>query len=245
MYHRRILSLTALVFSLALPCLAQDPPPPPPDPWSGGGELSYVSTSGNTDTSAIGFAAEALYTQPIWSAEFRASFIQNEAEGDVTAERTTALAGYKRRINDDLDWYSRASYLRNEFAGIDSNLSAELGAAYKVLKGPRHLFDVGAGLGYTWEERIDAPERNFANATANSKYVFKFSETADFTDDASVLLNVEDTDDWRLANTAAITARLTTMFSLKFSNTITYLNEPVPGFEETDTITTAAIVAKF
>jgi hypothetical protein len=39
-----------------------------------------------------------------------------------------------------------------------------------------------------------------------------------------------------------LTATLTSVLSLKFSNTVRYANEPVPGFEKTDTITTAALV---
>jgi putative salt-induced outer membrane protein YdiY len=36
-----------------------------------------------------------------------------------------------------------------------------------------------------------------------------------------------------------------TIFSLKVSNTIRYVNQPVPGFQTTDTITAVALVAKF
>jgi ubiquinone/menaquinone biosynthesis C-methylase UbiE len=44
---------------------------------------------------------------------------------------------------------------------------------------------------------------------------------------------------------AAITARLTQLFSLKVSNTIRYAHAPVPGFKDTDTTTSVALVAKF
>ncbi len=44
---------------------------------------------------------------------------------------------------------------------------------------------------------------------------------------------------------AAVTARLTTLFSLKVSNTIRYAHAPVPGFKDTDTNTSVALVAKF
>ena len=35
------------------------------------------------------------------------------------------------------------------------------------------------------------------------------------------------------------------ILSLKASHTLAYLNEPVPGFGKTDTITSIALVAKF
>jgi len=44
---------------------------------------------------------------------------------------------------------------------------------------------------------------------------------------------------------ATLTARLTTLLSLKVSNTVRYVHEPVIGFETTDTITAFALVLKF
>jgi len=51
--------------------------------------------------------------------------------------------------------------------------------------------------------------------------------------------------DWRYANTLALTAKVTTLFSLKVSNTIRYVNLPVVGFTSTDAVTAIALVAKF
>jgi hypothetical protein len=43
----------------------------------------------------------------------------------------------------------------------------------------------------------------------------------------------------------ALSAKVTTIFSLKASNTIRYLHLPAAGFKTTDTITAIALVAKF
>ncbi len=51
--------------------------------------------------------------------------------------------------------------------------------------------------------------------------------------------------DWRVGNIVAITARLTSLFSLKASNTVRFANAQVPGFKSTDTNTAVALVAKF
>ena len=54
-----------------------------------------------------------------------------------------------------------------------------------------------------------------------------------------------ESSDWRTANIVALTAKLTTLLSLKVSNTVRYVNAPVAGFEKTDSITSVALVAKF
>jgi putative salt-induced outer membrane protein YdiY len=48
-----------------------------------------------------------------------------------------------------------------------------------------------------------------------------------------------------MSNTIAITAKLTTMFSMKFSSTVRHLNFPPPTYTGTDTVTSVAFVAAF
>jgi putative salt-induced outer membrane protein YdiY len=43
----------------------------------------------------------------------------------------------------------------------------------------------------------------------------------------------------------ALTARIVSVFSLKVSNQLRFVDEPVPGFERTDSITSAALVFGF
>jgi hypothetical protein len=76
-------------------------------------------------------------------------------------------------------------------------------------------------------------------------YRWKLSPTAELTEDARVIGTFEQADDWRVDQTLAIVARLTTLFSLKASNTVRYANNPVVGFQNTDTNTAIALVAKF
>ena len=73
----------------------------------------------------------------------------------------------------------------------------------------------------------------------------ELSPTADLTDEYEFSVSFDDAGDWRHANILSLTARMTTLFSLKVSNTARYVHQPVPGFDATDTITSFAFVAKF
>jgi putative salt-induced outer membrane protein YdiY len=48
-----------------------------------------------------------------------------------------------------------------------------------------------------------------------------------------------------LNHVAAVTAKISTLLSLKVSHTTRFVNFPPPGFDKTDTITAVALVAKF
>ena len=59
------------------------------------------------------------------------------------------------------------------------------------------------------------------------------------------MLDLSDEGTWRLQHAIALTARIAAPLSLKVSNLLRYVDEPVAGFERTDTITSAALVLSF
>lgn len=231
--------LAAVVFSF--PALGQDAPA---GPWTGSSELSFVMVSGNTDSRSLGFGGELLYQEDPWGAEFKASYVSLEADGELSAEALTALVGVSRLITERLSTYGRTSYLQNEFAGINSRILVEGGAGYLVLQGPVNHFRLEGGVGYTIEDQFDE-ELEFLTGKGGAAYRRVISETAELTDDFNLFLNLEEMDDWRMGNVLALTSKMTDLLSLKVSHALSFYNEPVEGFEDTDQIVSAAIVAKW
>jgi putative salt-induced outer membrane protein len=236
--------ISALLFlaSIAVPALSEDTPP---KPLSGSAELSYVSTSGNTDTKSLGAGFALKYKPGLWTTDVTAAWVKAETDGVTTADKLTAAATLSRAFGERLEAYGRASYLANEFAGIDSNLGLEGGVFYKVLRGEKQSLDLGGGLGYVDEKRTTAEDRSFTSGNAFAKYKWKISKSADFTDELNYVYDFDNSNDWRYANSAAITASINSMFSMKAYWNVNVLNEPVPGFEKSDTTTGVSLVAKF
>lgn len=120
--------------------------------------------------------------------------------------------------------------------------------AYQFLSGDPHSLRVEAGFGYTKEQRIlpaGTEDRNFSTARIGLEYKWKFSKTGEFSEEASYTRDLKDSRDWRFADKVSLSAGLTTVLAVKLSYAWLTLNEPVPGKEKTDTITSAALVAKF
>jgi putative salt-induced outer membrane protein len=221
------------------------PPPPPPPLWSGKAELSFVSTSGNTDTQTLGAGAEVEYQPGIWSGKVRLDYLRSEANGEENAHFFAALLRGARKIAPRLEVYALGGYLKNRFAGIDRRLAGEAGLAYDLLPPNTHSLKAEGGLGYTKENRVSGLDRSFASARAGLLYKWKFSKTADFSNEVSYTQDLNASKDWRFADAASVSAALVSRLSLKVSYAIAKLNDPPPGFKKTDTITSAAIVAKF
>jgi len=75
-------------------------------------------------------------------------------------------------------------------------------------------------------------------------YKRQFTRTAAFTNAFTFLLDLDETANW-FTNKAAIAAQISTIFGLQASWTRMYRNQPVIGFDNTDTATAVGVVAKF
>jgi putative salt-induced outer membrane protein len=233
--------VTCLVLAAGSAAVAEEPT----GPWSGSGELSFISTSGNTDTQSLGVGFEITYKPGVWTTEAKANYLRAETDGDLTAEKLTALLGLRRSLTERFDLYARTTYLSNEFAGLNSTWGLEAGGLYKALTGDRHFLDLSGCLGYTSEDRISEEDRDFAMATVGAKYKWQISKSSDLANDFNYVYDFDDSDNWRLANTTALTTAINSILSLKVSYALTYLNEPAVGFEKRDTTSSVALVAKF
>jgi putative salt-induced outer membrane protein len=237
----------ALAQTPECPCPA--PPPPPPPQWFGKAELSFLSTSGNTDTTSLGANLEVNYNPKPWLFTLKGAVLHASSDGVTTAEAYSSSLRASRELTERLDVFAGAGWLRNTFSGIDGLYGFDAGAGYKLLTGPAHFLRAQAGVGYAIEKDIIlgivVPSRNYATANAGLGYKWQFTKTAAFTNDFSYLLDLSDTKNWFITDKAAITAAISTIFALQASWTLLYRNQPVPGFDNTDTATAVGLVAKF
>jgi len=232
------------------PALAQaqtpTPPPPPPPAREGTAEFSYVGTGGNASTSALGLGGEYITRRPEpWLFKGKVGYVRNRSEDELKAEAFTAQFRGSRTITDRLSAFGQYGYLHDRFAGIESRNTIDGGITYAVIRPRPHQLDVDAAIGYAHESRVLGEDLSTPQALFGGRYKLLLSDTADISDDVTLNLSLSDSSDWRTSNTIALTAKVTTIFSLKVSNIVRFVNAPVEGFETTDTITSVALVAKF
>jgi putative salt-induced outer membrane protein len=254
-----LLSLAALglaagsvaVAQEAPPCPCPEPPPQPDPVWFGRADFSFLSTSGNTDTTSIGAALELNYRPKPWLFTIKGGYLKGATDGVTTAESFAGSLRASRDLTERIDVFVGGSYLRNRFSGIDNLYGFDGGAGYKLLLGPVHFLRVEGGVGYTHEEDIITDpitittSRNYANAKSGLGYKWQFTKNAYFTNDFAFLADLDDTANWFITDKAAITANISKIFALQASWTLLYRNQPVPTFKKTDTVTAIGLVAKF
>jgi len=233
-----------LTFVLTGVAIAQQPPEPP-KAREGKAEFALVSTTGNASSQSIGAAAEITLRPERWVIDARTAFVRNESEDVVNAKSFLVRGRVARVLTPRLQVFGQHSYLRDLFAGVEHRNNTEGGLTYLVFETARHTFSADAGLGYLNEQRTVGDNLSTATAGGAGRYKLKLSETSDITEDLGVTVDLSEDGTWRLNQRVALTAKVTAALSLKISNSIRYVDEPVAGFEQTDTITAAALVLSF
>jgi putative salt-induced outer membrane protein YdiY len=221
------------------------PPPPPPPRHERTAEFAFVGTTGNAEAQTLGVGGEYIFRPAAWVIRDKAAFVRNESEGVLTVEQFGNVFRGDRALSPRAAVFGEYTYFRDRFAGIDHRNQVLGGVSYKIVNLPAQQFFVDGGLGYTSEQRSVGGDISTGTYATGVGYRWKISPTADFADDLRVTGGFDAGEDWRIVQMASLTARITTLFSLKLSNTIRYNNMPVPGFEDTDTTTSVALVAKF
>jgi putative salt-induced outer membrane protein len=222
---------------------AQAPPAPPER--EGSAEFAFVGTSGNSSTQTIGLAGELIYRPSPWEAKIKANYVRNEAQDQVEAQAFVLAVRAQRSIRPRLSAYGQYGYQRDRFAGILNRNAVEGGIVFSAIEQAPHKLIVDAGLGYANEQRLLGDNLSTATLGGGGVYTLKISGTSEVSEDGHFVSSLSNGSDWRYVNAVALTAKVASIFSLKASNTIRYLNLPVAGFKKTDAVTAIALVAKF
>ena len=256
----------AAAFVLALttlPVLAQEggeEEAPEPN-WKNEVGLSYLGTSGNTDTSSFGLDYKGERKPTPWGLNLIAMFTRAENDGVVTAEQYLVGVRGLRQLNDRWSLFAGLSWARDPFSGFDNRYIAEAGAEFLALKSEKHTLSFDLGLTWTSEDQITLREVDppvdpplfedhidtvdWLGAVAGLKWEWAFSKSASLSQRLLYYPNFDDTADWRLASDTAVTASLTTMLALQFSYLVRYRNQPIDDLEKTDTTTKVSVVLNF
>jgi len=220
------------------------PPEPPPPVWTGSLALSYLATTGNSETETVGFDTAWARRPTPWGLEIRALAHRAETDGSATAERYLASVRGGRALSGRLELFAGLVHERDEFAGFDQRSIVESGALWRVLAGPAHELAFDAGLTWTTEDRVDGSDDDWLGAVAGVAWKWESSSNATLRERLLFYPNFDDSEDWRLSSETALDAALARSWALRVAYLVQHDDRPPAGFEETDTSTSLSLVWK-
>jgi putative salt-induced outer membrane protein len=256
------MAAAAVVVGLAIPAAAQESTEEAPEPnWTNELGLSYVGTSGNTETSTLGLDFKSTRKPTPWGLELYAMFTRSEDDGELTAEQYLVGGRAIRELNERWSVFGGLSWAKDPFTGFDNKYLAEIGAIYLAVDTERHQLSFDAGLSWNSEDQIFEEEilpptepPTFREYTENVSWFggllgltwdWAISANASLNQRLLFTPNFDDTEDWRLGSDTSITAAMTELLALKFSYLVRYRNLPIEDRESTDTTTKVSVVLNF
>jgi len=211
--------------------------------WQGSIALGYLQTTGNANTSTANGKALLGYKAGEWQDSVLVQALKASQEGVLTAENFEADGQSDYNLNPNNYLFANVDYLRDVFSGYERRTSEVVGVGHRLINTPTQQLDLELGGGrrqtrYTTDFPSD---EEWVERIAGS-YLWKFTNTSNFTESLSVLHGSSNT---LTQSVTAVTANLVNSFALSFSYTVSHNSTVLEGFKKTDAIMAISLVYTF
>lgn len=189
-------------------------------------ELSYVQTSGNTNTTTFSSklqSSTALNEKQ--SIKAKGSILYSENEENTSANKYNIELDYNHMINEKLYAYMGINYLKDELSDYDYRLDIGPGLGYKVFENDKQTLDIQGGLDYAYDKYNDGSKDNYLAGRSEINYKYEFSRNVEFKQMLSHLTSFEDSEKYFAVSDSSIGVKMTQNLSLGVSYAMDYTNK--------------------
>jgi putative salt-induced outer membrane protein len=246
MKKRHVLLLMMISLAPSMQAEAQQVGSPPAEkergPWSGKAALGFLATGGNSESSSLNSAFTVAYSVGRWAHSLEAGAI-NASENDQTSAEAYAQ-GWKTEFNmTEKDFlFARVNWRKDRFSGYDRQLSESVGYGRRLIDTGVHFLNAEIGAGARQAHLTDGTTEQDLIWRGGLTYQWKFSETAQFTQDITAESGADNT---YAESVSAIKTSLIGALALVASYTVRN-NSVVPaGSEKTDTFAAVSLEYAF
>jgi len=214
--------------------------------WVGSLGLSWVATSGNSDTSSIGLDFNLEKKADPWGLVFVARGNKADDSGMTTAENYLIGARAVRKVSAKWEAFGGLQWSKDPFTGFDSQTVASLGATYIAIEGERNKLAFDGGLAYTWEDQVNPDAQiDYLGGLFGLTWEWQLGANSKLVERLVYYPNFDDSNDWRVTSFTAIEADINSWMALRFGYDIRHRNQPIGDADKTDTTSTASVVFNF
>ncbi|MGB5293137.1 MAG: DUF481 domain-containing protein [Lysobacterales bacterium] len=212
--------------------------------WSGVGELGYVKTTGNTDSSALNGKLEFIRTTENWRYRFLGTVLTTSENGTKDNERYTAEAQADRKLDEKSYVFGVYRYDADKFGSYDPSQSATVGYGRELMKSENHVLKGEIGVGYRkLDERLTGETESDAILRLLLDDAWQVFKTTSWTN--RLLVETGSNNTFTQWNTG-LTVAMTDAFAIKVGFELRNNSKVPPGdTEKTDTITSVNLVYNF
>lgn len=234
---RRLAAVAVVAVALPSLLLAQDPP----KPREFSADVGFVSTTGNTEISALNLGEKLILRAGSWEHRQQFGSVYASQDGKQTSNLLFTNWRSDWSFRPGLALFGYAGFDRNEFAGISRRFEEALGLAAKLLTRDSDQWTLELGLGLNQQRGTDGTTLNFSSVRSATMYKHLFTKTAYFQQGVEFLPSLKVSEDYRVNSETALVAPLSSHIAMKLAYVVRFDNLPEVGRRKSDRILTSGL----
>jgi putative salt-induced outer membrane protein YdiY len=246
---RRINPIASIIgFTLicaARSAVAQTAPPEPPPVWDTSLSASFVSTSGNTDTTTLGSDYSLHRRWPVWQIETTASAVRTSDTGVTTAERYVGAFRADRKLTSVVALSSGERAEHDRFSGLELRSVLDGGVVWKVVHQSHWTLESTTSLAWNHDDPTTGPTTDHPIGLLQALSKIPLGSAGDTTARFTFYPDFADSANYRSEAEATLQASMNSHLALKFGYLWRYSHVPIEGFKRADNTTTASLVLRW
>lgn len=208
-------------------------------------ELSYMSTSGNTETTSLAFDAKGEKHWGRHGARAAAFAYLSEESGVESKNQWGVELNYDWELTKRLAFNYMVAYKEDKFSGFDYQFTTGPGLVHKTVRTPAHALTLQGNLLYAADKRETGETDTYASFKAGLLYEWKILENLKFVEEANIRTQLSDLGNYFAYSKSSVQNKINSMLSMGISYKIDYVNHPVVGKTSTDKTLLASLIIDY
>ena len=211
-------------------------------------ELSFVQTSGNTNTQTFSVKLEAK-KEGIKNRYFITSkALYAREDGRETSNQSSIDGRWERVLSERLFGLLTSGFSMDKFSGYEYRLYGGPGLGYDLIKTDRHVLQSLLSLIYSYDEFSvgNVSSDSYLTGKVTLKYEWKILENLKFKEKLDYSVSFKDTDNFFIDSATSVETKIHRALSLGISYVVNYQNLlPSPEIQHTDTTFLTTLIIDF
>ncbi len=195
-------------------------------PWSVHIELSYVDTSGNTETKTLSEKGEIKWEGVKNRFYFKSSALYAKKDEEETANKLKLDTRWERLLTGRMFGFFAGGYERDKFSGYTYKWNGGSGLGYDVVKTKKHDLKVLLSGIYYYNRLEKDGIDNYGTLKAEIYYQWDILHNLNFKQSAEYIRNLSDPDTYFINTDTSLEVNVNSFISLGVGYKIAYQNKP-------------------
>ena len=214
--------------------------------WKVHAELSYVKTSGNSETETFASKIEGNRDYNGTRVKLKGEFLYGKADKRENTNKLNLSGRLERVVFNKFFGFLQDDYYRDKFSGYDYRNVLSAGLGYDIFKTEKHKLKGMGSLGYAVEQYKAGGSEDYPTGGLNLDYVWDIKENLRFKQELKYETDLQKTDVYFLNSNTAFEVKINGNLSLGVGLKIAYQNKPPsPDIKKTDTTFLTSLIFDF